>query len=61
VLRYYGQCVEVLRKVSIETPEGRSDGIGSRMIHTEADKERKEENFCGPGGEILIWRGKREG
>jgi hypothetical protein len=34
---------------------------GRRIIHTEADEERKEKGkFCGRGGgEILIWRGKR--
>jgi hypothetical protein len=47
VLWYYGQHVEALRTASMEseTLEGGRDGMGGRRMHTEADKERKEEHF----------------
>lgn len=50
MLRYYGQCVEVLKEGQSMVNRRNKE----RVIHTEADEEeRKEKKFVGGGGKSL--------
>ena len=56
MLRYYGQCVEVLKEGQLMVNRRNKE----RVIHTEADEEeRKKKKFVGGGG-ISLYGGASE-